>query len=131
MVAEKACKQGELFSKKYSSISTIEEYAEMFKEYDNMSLAEKSYVTINMEAAMNTFDALAREKAERMNESIMKIIELPANSRNYKRFEALKESLDDLPDVVKAKINNRSKSCFYKKWLEARKDYAAEHGCLD
>lgn len=131
IIAKKACKQGELFSKKYSSISTIEEYAEMFKEYDNMSLAEKSYVTINMEAAMNTFDALAREKAERMNESIMKIIELPANSRNYKRFEALRASLDDLPDVVKAKINNRSKSCFYKKWFEARKDYAAEHGSLD
>lgn len=131
MIAEKACKQGELFSKKYSSISTIEEYAEMFKEYDNMSLAEKSYVTINMEEAMNTFDALAREKAERMNELIEQMSALPADSKHYKRLDALKKSLDDLPVRVKLKINNRERTEFYKKWFEARKDYAAEHGCLD
>lgn len=129
--ALKASKVGMLFSEKYSSISTLEEYSEMLDKYGKLSDAERSYVGINMEEASNTFDHLAREKAERMNESIMKIIELPANSRNYKRFEALRESLDDLPDVVKAKINNRSKSCFYQKWLEARKDYAAEHGRLD
>ena len=129
--ALKASKVGMCFSENYSSISTLEEYLEMLDKYEKLSDAERSYVGINMEEAKNTFEALAREKAEQMSKLIKEICELPADSKSYKRIDACKKTFDNLPEKAKSLINTQESSRLYTQWINARKDYAAEHGHLD
>ena len=99
-----AKRTAEQFSKDYSEALNLDEYVSMFDRYNSMDDEEKSFVTLDMDKALETLDRLAKSEATKATKLIEETCNLSSTKGNYSEYNKTMEYYQGLPDCVRMLI---------------------------